>query len=43
MIIYLAINKINGKPYVGQTKKSLENRIFDHNSVVCKKYKKNKY
>lgn len=35
-IIYLLKNKINGKCYVGQTIKTLEERIYRH------KYKSNK-
>ncbi len=34
MIIYLARNTINGKCYVGQTKRSVRHRIKDHKSVA---------
>lgn len=34
MIVYLATNKINGKQYVGQTVRSLEERWRDHCRVV---------
>lgn len=30
MIIYKAVNKINGKVYIGQTKKSLARRLYEH-------------
>jgi hypothetical protein len=38
MIIYKAHNKVNGKIYVGQTKKNVEQRILEH-----LKYTKNTY
>jgi len=33
MLVYLITNKINGKKYVGQTTKTLEQRWFDHINV----------
>lgn len=30
MIIYRITNKINGKPYIGQTTRTLEERIYEH-------------
>lgn len=33
-IVYKATNKINGKSYVGQTTKTLEQRIYDHKYKV---------
>jgi group I intron endonuclease len=35
MIVYLVINKVNGKQYVGQTVKSLETRWKKHLSAVA--------
>ena len=30
MLVYKAVNKVNGKVYVGQTSKTLEERVFEH-------------
>ena len=35
-IIYCAINRINGKVYIGQTIETLERRIIKHKSQAIK-------
>jgi GIY-YIG catalytic domain len=30
MLVYKAVNKVNGKVYIGQTAKTLEERVFEH-------------
>ena len=34
-VVYLILNKVNGKPYVGQTTRPLERRFLEH--ATCKK------
>lgn len=42
-LIYIAINKVNSKVYIGKTTKSLKQRIRSHKSASDSKFRNNKF